>query len=945
VSKDGTLASDRGGDRTIPATRASGRSRAEAEPELEAGSTIGRYVILERIGRGGMGVVFSAFDPQLDRRVAIKILLHGVRSADDETRLFREARALARLAHPNVVVAHDVGMAGDHVFIAMEFVRGQTLQQWNAQPRDWRQVVDVILQAARGLEAAHAAGVVHGDFKPSNVLVDDDGRARVLDFGLARPDPDSSHAARWGLDDEVSEEIEGTPAYMAPEQFAEGEVGPAADQYALCVTMYELLTGESPFELGTWLEIAAGATTRQLPKCGLDKVPRSVARVLARGLSTDPADRYPHLGKLIEDLRRCLAPPRWKRSLAVVGAGVVLAAGAVLAIDSDERCTGSRAEAEGVWNDLRRDAVVESFKRAAPERAGVESKAAVERIDQYIDAWVLERTESCEAAQVRREISEERMDARMACLDGRLAALSRLVDSFEVADRRRVEEAVEVLAWLENPETCSWARETLGQPSLPDDEAERARMLGWIAVIDNARLHQLAGHPRRALDLLDSIASDVLASDQPSIKARLLQGRGDVVYDLGDYERAVRDSEAAFDEAIVAGDDLVAYQMATSLVYVLGTNVDGEERARWWLARAKAFEHRLPVEFDQQIALMSNHAVMAATHGHIEEAIAKFEEASEAARRSHNVEQYGTLMVNLAAAHANSDGMDTAHEVLQEGLDVMRRWGIDETPAAIPLRKNLAVTRVSRQQYALGLQELDDLDRFAAQVGEPSALHGGSTEQARGMALMHVGDLDGAISAFERSEVWFGARQGYRSRNAVIGTIAKLRALWHAGRLDEAIDQGTVALERCSDAAQCRRVHVWLGWVYLERGQPDKALEHGQAVVALADEDPAGSRNTASMAQSLIGHAALDLDDVPLAETAALEAELEAGRPEDTSSLTRAELNFLQARLQRLEDPQGVPPGLGPALGYAVAGGSSATATKRRIEAWMGPRWGSTASQ
>ena len=456
-----------------------GRGRQWVEPVLEPGSPVGRYIILERVGRGGMGVVFSAFDPQLDRRVAIKILLQGSRGIDDETRLFREARALGRLAHPNVVVVHDVGVVGDRVFIAMEFVRGQTLRQWSAQQRSWRELVEVMLQAAEGLRAAHQAGIVHGDFKPSNVLVDEDGRTRVLDFGLARPSPESTQSDSLERTDEEEAELAGTPAYMAPEQFAGGEVGPAADQYAWCVTLYELLVGSAPFEGGSWLQIAANVTSRRVPSEGLDQMPRAVARVLARGLSVDPAERYANIGELIDALRRTLTPRRWKRGLSIVGLGVGLAAGAALALEPDERCTGARAEASQVWNAQRRGEVFAEFERAAPDRSAADIEETMAHVDVYVDGWVDQRTETCEAAVVRKEISQERMDRQMACLDGRLASLSRLVDSFEVPDQRRVDEAIEVLGWLEDPVTCATAAEEAQLSSLPIDPASRERVIAW----------------------------------------------------------------------------------------------------------------------------------------------------------------------------------------------------------------------------------------------------------------------------------------------------------------------------------------------------------------------------------------------------------------------------------------------------------------------------------
>ena len=231
-----------------------------------AAASIGRFAVLGPVGAGGMGQVFSAYDPQLDRRVALK-LLHGHGDPVERARLVREAQALARLAHPNVVAVHEVGAHEGHVFVAMEFVEGTTLREWMdthpaAEGSTERRVraLEILLDAGRGIQAAHAAGLVHRDVKPRNILVGNDGRVRVVDFGLARsgvgdpdelattgrpdaPDPlEASHDDRSGSGTLLAApltqtgKVVGTPAYMAPEQFRRGPVDPAADQFAFCVT-------------------------------------------------------------------------------------------------------------------------------------------------------------------------------------------------------------------------------------------------------------------------------------------------------------------------------------------------------------------------------------------------------------------------------------------------------------------------------------------------------------------------------------------------------------------------------------------------------------------------------------------------------------------------------------------------------------------------------------
>src|SRR5712692_8056604 len=281
-------------------------------PELPLGSFVGRYSIIDLLGTGGMGVVYSAYDPELDRKVALKVLRRDVVSGDTQARLFREAQAIARLAHPNVIAVHDVGITNDIVFVAMEFVSGGTLSQWiKERPRGWQEILQMFLYAGRGLVAAHAAGLTHRDFKPDNVLVGREGRVRVTDFGLARSNasPDPTLAAfigtepkqrtptspRMGLNSPLTAEkmLIGTPAYMAPEQLWGNQADPRSDQFSFCVALYKELYGQRPFS-GTTVaqlrtEIDAG---RIIPPPRTSRVPPWVHRALAQGLAGDPDRRY-----------------------------------------------------------------------------------------------------------------------------------------------------------------------------------------------------------------------------------------------------------------------------------------------------------------------------------------------------------------------------------------------------------------------------------------------------------------------------------------------------------------------------------------------------------------------------------------------------------------------------------------------------------------------------
>jgi len=320
------------GDRAAEA-----RVEARLFGELPPAPQIGRFVVLNKIGSGGLGIVYAAYDPKLDRRVAIK-LVHRRQDLDVDTqRVLREAQALARLSHPHVVAVHEVGEHYDRLFIAMELVVGLTLSEWARRPHEWRDALQPLLDAARGLAAAHRAGIVHRDFKPANVMVGHDGRARVLDFGLARGataagvpiDPSTS-----ALDMQLTQSgmLLGTPAYLAPEQWTCGAVDARADQWAFCVTALEVLWGRRPFDgadsVTLRARVLAGEIDRPHPRTS---VPIAIERVLLRGLMVDPALRHASMDELILAIERAAAPPRRPVRWGLLGLGLVIA-GAVAGV-------------------------------------------------------------------------------------------------------------------------------------------------------------------------------------------------------------------------------------------------------------------------------------------------------------------------------------------------------------------------------------------------------------------------------------------------------------------------------------------------------------------------------------------------------------------------------------------------------------------------------------
>jgi serine/threonine protein kinase len=308
---------------------------------LSIGDRVGRYLVLSSLGAGGMGVVFAAYDPQLDRKIALKLLRSGLAgsSKDARTRLRREAQAIAQLSHPNVVSIYDVGTTDDgDLYIAMEFVEGDTLTTWlKSYPRTWREIIDLFVQAARGLLSAHRVGLLHRDFKPDNVLVGGDGRVRVTDFGLARSllAPDESAQAKpvmTALDVALTATgtVLGTPRYMPPEQLTGPELDARSDQFSFCVALYEALYGSHPLRGGTSVSMLERGDKALPPPEGL-KIPAAIGRAVLRGLERDRARRFPSMASLIDEL---VPPPRRLplRHAALASAAILLVGGATAAV-------------------------------------------------------------------------------------------------------------------------------------------------------------------------------------------------------------------------------------------------------------------------------------------------------------------------------------------------------------------------------------------------------------------------------------------------------------------------------------------------------------------------------------------------------------------------------------------------------------------------------------
>ena len=430
-------------------------------PSIPVGSTLGRYRLEREIGSGGMGVVHAAFDPDLERRVALKVLRDAEGSTDARRRLLNEARAMARLQHPNVVTVHEVQSAGGRDYVAMELIEGQTLAEWmREQPRPEDEIIDAFVAAGRGLAAAHAEGIVHRDFKPHNVLRARNGRIAVTDFGLAREaqvgvDPlaetrqlsvapgtpvttSTPSSPLAGLT--ITGSVLGTPAYMAPEQWNGGAVTPATDQFAFCVALWEALAGERPFK-GPTVETLRDAVQRGPAKLDASKIPRRLRPALRRGLDPDPARRWPSMNALLAAMtatRRSLKLV-WVVAAAAVFAALAVVIAVMLSGDGSQAvvapaCRPPLLDASTVWAPGMLQKLTDAGQRPAAEL-----------IDADVRAWRASREKACAKEPHARE-------AHLQCLDGVLARIDAVVRGLAPIGNQR---HIDVGQWLVDPVVCA----------------------------------------------------------------------------------------------------------------------------------------------------------------------------------------------------------------------------------------------------------------------------------------------------------------------------------------------------------------------------------------------------------------------------------------------------------------------------------------------------------
>lgn len=727
---------------------------------LQKGMPLGRYVLLERLGAGGMGEVFAAYDPHLDRKVALKLLRTGSVSADEgRARLLREAQAMARLQHPNVVTVHDVGTLGDRVFVAMEFIEGETAGQWMRTSRPWHETLGVFLSAGSGLSAAHRAGIVHRDFKPDNIIIGKDGRARVLDFGLARA-ATSSELKREGeaaasdspLGSPLTRDgaVMGTPGYMAPEQLGGLPTDARSDQFSFCVALYEALYGKRPFGGATLKAHATEMVVNQLPPPPAGhEAPLSVWSALRKGLQATPSERFPDMEALLAALEPRRAGARGRRmAAALVALGAVAALGVGFSVWSTQRlrvCSGAEARLAGVWDSASKERLKKAFAATGASYASDAFKGVESALDAYTQSWVSAEKDSCEAVRIRKTDSEELYQRKTLCLETRLKALRATLALLETADKVVVSNAVSAARGLQRIDDCrdAVALSTSVKPG-PDDPREEALRGGII----EAKALLAAGKYARGVEAAKAAVQGG-GSAGTLAEAYLLLGR------LQTRAGDVKAAEAAYFEAAAqaeqSGDAALTARAFSRLFAVTGAIQERFEVAHSWERLANAAAARVGNDPEVEAELATNSGDVALSEERLLDAKNEFERAL-AIRKGYLPENHPDLAMswsNLGTAFAKLRQFDEAERQYQKSYELHLHNEGPDHPNTASSMNNLAV--VYRQQGRLS-EALDFLQR-ALKVREtnlgPDHLEVASTRVVLANILERMGDAEEALRLFQ----------------------------------------------------------------------------------------------------------------------------------------------------------------------------------------------------
>ncbi|MCA9708277.1 MAG: serine/threonine protein kinase, partial [Myxococcales bacterium] len=695
---------------------------------------IGRFLDLGLLGRGAMGTVRRAYDERLAREVAIK-LVSDPAARHHHDRLLREARALAKLSHPNVVQIYETGELDGEVFIAMELVDGTPLDAWQRERHPWRECLEVYLQAGRGLAAAHEAGLVHRDFKPANCIRDLRGRVRVLDFGLARvldldapfdtPSPASTNSAVAPLETSsttsastsltmlqtrltATHTVMGTLAYMAPEQLAGRTADARSDQFSFCVALFEALLGERPFgeSPGSALLQMLHGTSPSMPALPTASgVPTAVHDALRRGLSTDPAARWPAMDALLRRLEGALRPPRWRLPLrlGLLTASTALPIATVMGGD-DDPCSDATTDLSLQWGDERHREVREALLATDVPYSSDTWKTVERELDDYALALEREQLTTCRAARRSAVDPASSYASELLCLERRRGAFEHAVALLGTADRALVEHAGSLVLGLPSVEECLVLDDPRSLGTNPGPQAQEIAM-----ILDRARNLIATGRYDQGFDAASQAATEAKTLDDPLLRAEALLVEGRARMGAGRAKEARAMLEAASTAALRHGSDELVVAANANLVEVVGVALAEQDRglilAEWTVSLAE----RPSVRQRTQAVAHTVHGHLSTTRGELGPAERHYERALELLLREYGDDHLALVepLDGLATVLRQRGELRLALEHRRRALALLLGTYGEQHPSTAFTRANLAAILRDQGELAEARQQLE----------------------------------------------------------------------------------------------------------------------------------------------------------------------------------------------------------------------------------------------
>lgn len=902
---------------TVGSSVGDGERAPPVEPER-----LGRLEIVRCIGAGGMGEVYEAHDVDLDRRVAVKLVRSDITSRDAVLRIMREAQLMARVTHPNVVRIYDVGRVDGRVYITMELVRGATLGAWLEQTeRPWREILECFLKAGRGLAAAHRMGLVHRDFKPANVLIGDDGRVLVADFGLARSSSGDSSGA--GLASTATDRaaplnlaalpvtlygtVLGTPGYMSPEQLLAAPVDARSDLFSFCVALHEALYGIRPFAGASTTELLAdiGGGMRPPPRRGA-RMPERIAVALTRGLAAEPARRFATMDDLLAELERALVRPRRYLGASLLAAASLISAGAAADVGpfaDPDPCASAGAAFAAAWTDERAAAMHDAFAATRLSFAAGATERASTRIAAYAEAGQRASLAACTATHVEHGQSSTLFDLRMACLGRREAALRNLVDALIIADAPAVQGVIDSVAALPAIDDCADIDALVRTAGPPEDPAVAREVEAARDLLARGEAQRATGRYDAGVALAEEAVRLTAHIAYDPVRAEALALRGRLHMHAGDPAVAEETLLDAVELAEASRHDELAADVWIELVRLANLYLHDPTRGAAWIRRASAAQRRLGDAPERRIAVLGEQGTLhGLEHDHASSVVAYQAALELVERHSDDTLMLGKLTHGLANAYDALGRFAEARAAYDRALAATEFALGAEHPLFARVLHDFAVFLMLRGEYDAAQAQLERVLAITTRAhGRAHHLNGTAHISLVQVALSR-GDFGGAVDHAELATRILGEALKPEHPAHVDAAVALGTARFFAGDPTAALAAYTTA--RDLHRKFPRDEPIAAATISIDIAETLVALErYPEAEAAFADAErtlaSAAMTDADLSARVLTGRGRIALaagDHAAAVESLEAALELRRGLPEDTLALEELQAALVDAK-------------------------------------------------